>query len=216
MSLAQLFYTKETFRERVRKWRHACFRRRRELSRERRFALEALEPRLLLSATPTEVVTPQPIEPAAVTVQQGNISSLDVDLNGTADALTDGLLIVRYLFGFPGTALTNGVVDPAGQRTDPTAITTYLDGFKTTMLDVDQNGHADALTDGLLIVRNLFGFTGSTLTTGVVDPGGQRTSSTAISTFLDNMNPARELVAPLVTAGLQQVTGLRPTDTITF
>jgi hypothetical protein len=34
-------------------------------------------------------------------VPQGNLPSLDVDLNGTADALTDGLLIVRYLFGLP-------------------------------------------------------------------------------------------------------------------
>src|SRR5690349_13909167 len=197
MTLAHLFYVKETFRERVRKWRHASFRQRTQLRRERRFALEALEPRVLLSATPNEAVTAQqPIEPAAVTVPQGNLPSLDVDLNGAADALTDGLLIVRYLFGFTGTALTNGVVDPAGHRTDPTAITTYLDGLKNNVLDVDQNTHADALTDGLLIVRNLFGFTGTTLTSGVVDPGGQRTSPTAISTFLDNMNPARELVAP--------------------
>src|SRR5690348_12009243 len=167
MSLATLFYLKETFRSHVRQWRCAHFRRRDQLKRAPRFTVEALEPRVLLSATPSELVTTQqPIEPAAVTVPQGNLPSLDVDLNGTADALTDGLLIVRYLFGFTGTALTNGVVDPAGHRTDPTAITTYLDGIKNTMLDVDLNGHADALTDGLLIVRNLFGFTGSALTTG--------------------------------------------------
>jgi hypothetical protein len=84
------------------------------------------------------------------------------------------------------------------------------------VLDVDQNTHADALTNGLLIVRNLFGFTGTTLTNGVVHPAGQRTNFTAISTFLDNMNPARELVAPLVTARLQQDTGLSATDTLTF
>jgi hypothetical protein len=215
MSLAKLFYVKETFRSHVRQWQHAYFHRRRQVRRERRFALEALEPRLLLSATPTEVVATQPIEAAAVTVPQGNLPSIDVDLNGTADALTDGLLIVRYLFGFTGTALTNGLVDPGGGRTDPTAIKQYLDSIRST-LDVDLNRSADALSDGIVIVRNLFGFTGNALTNGVVDPGGGRTDPTAISTFLDNMNPARELVAPLVTAGLQQDTGLSATDTLTF
>src|ERR1051326_8857314 len=116
MSLATLFYLKETFRSHVRQWQQACWRRRTQLKRAPRFTLETLEPRVLLSATPTEVVTTQPIEAAAVTVPQGSLPSLDVDLNGTADALTDGLLIVRYLFGFTGTALTNGVVDPAGHR----------------------------------------------------------------------------------------------------
>lgn len=66
MSLAQLFYAKETFRERVRQWRQACFRNASRLSRSSRdsrlthhpsqFSLEALEPRVLLSATPTEAV----------------------------------------------------------------------------------------------------------------------------------------------------------------
>jgi hypothetical protein len=39
-------------------------------------------------------------------IQEG----LDVDGNGLTDALTDELLIIRYLFGFSGTALTGGAV----------------------------------------------------------------------------------------------------------
>src|SRR5690348_16538005 len=161
MSLAELFSAKQAFRkaEKVR-------RRLRRTTRPSALLFEPLEPRVLLSATPNDVVAPQDLTTAAVTGSPNALPNLDVDLNGHADALTDGLLIVRYLFGFTGTALTNGVVDPTGQRTDPTAITTYLNGIKNTMLDVDLNGHADALTDGLLIVRNLFGFTGSALTTG--------------------------------------------------
>jgi hypothetical protein len=46
-----------------------------------RFQLEALEPRLLLSATPTEVVVNQVLEPAAITVPAGSLPNLDVDLN---------------------------------------------------------------------------------------------------------------------------------------
>jgi len=234
MSLAQLFFMKETFREQVRRWRQACFRKRSALSTQHsafgsshpsrltslasRFTLEALEPRLLLSATPTEVVSPQEtvlLEPSAVTVPAGSLPSLDVDLNGQADALSDGILIIRHLFGFTGTALADGVVDPAGQRTDPTAIQNYLTSIRSA-LDVDLNQNADALSDGIMIIRSLFGFTGTALTSGAIDPAGQRTDPAVIATFLNNMNPQRELVAPLMTAGLQQDTGISTTDAITF
>jgi hypothetical protein len=66
------------------------------------------------------------------------------------DALTDGLLVIRYLFGLTGTALTNGALGGSATRTDPTAIKTYLDSVRP-QLDID--GSADALTDGLLIIR---------------------------------------------------------------
>ena len=37
---------------------------------------------------------------------------LDIDCNGEADALTDGLMIMRYLFGInEGTSLTDNAVD---------------------------------------------------------------------------------------------------------
>jgi hypothetical protein len=41
-------------------------------------------------------------------------------------------------------------------------------GDNMAVLDVDGNGVADALTDGLLIIRHLFGFTGNTLIDGAV------------------------------------------------
>ena len=43
----------------------------------------------------------------------------DIDANGEVDALTDGLLILRYLFGLEGDTLINGVV--AGDATRKTA-----------------------------------------------------------------------------------------------
>ena len=226
MSLAQLFFMKETFRESVRHWRQSCFRQRSNsspvthhasclTSLASRFTLEALEPRLLLSATPTEVIATQTLEPAAIMVPAGALPSLDVDLNGQADALSDGILIIRHLFGFTGTALTDGVVDPVGQRTDPIAIQSYLNSI-ITALDVDLNQNADALSDGIVIIRSLFGFSGNALTDGAIDPGGQRTDPTVITTFLANMNPHRELIAPLMTAGLEQDTGLSASDAITF
>ena len=36
--------------------------------------------------------------------------TLDVDGNGSIDALTDGLIVVRAMLGFTGSAVTNGAV----------------------------------------------------------------------------------------------------------
>ena len=92
--------------------------------------------------------------------------SLDVDCNGSCDALTDGIIMLRYLFGFQGDALTDGALGSGAQMTDPSDITEMLDGLRESMLDVDDNGNADALTDGILILRYLFGFQGTALIEG--------------------------------------------------
>ena len=47
-------------------------------------------------------------------VQNGQSSeadfSFDIDGDGETEALTDGLLVLRYLFGFSGTTLSEGAV----------------------------------------------------------------------------------------------------------
>jgi hypothetical protein len=55
---------------------------------------------------------------------------LDVDGDGSLDALTDGLLVLRYTFGFRGATLVTGAVDLAGcTRCDAGAIESYLGGL---------------------------------------------------------------------------------------
>jgi hypothetical protein len=52
---------------------------------------------------------------------------LDIDADGSVGALTDGLLVLRYLFGLTGASLVDGAVNVAGcQRCDASAIETYL------------------------------------------------------------------------------------------
>ena len=53
-------------------------------------------------------------------------STLDIDGNGIPDALTDGLLIVRYLFGLRGNALITGAVAPLAPRSTFEAIQAYI------------------------------------------------------------------------------------------
>lgn len=142
--------------------------------------------------------------------------SLDVDQNGIADAFTDGFLIFRYLFNISGPSLVEGVIDPSGSRTAPNLITSYLDSVRTSLLDVDGNNQADAFTDGMLILRYLFGFKGESLTRGVVDPAGSRTEPQVIIDFLDNFNPNFDHNPPEVVAGLNNDTGTSETDGLTF
>jgi hypothetical protein len=117
-------------------------------------------------------------------------TNLDVDANGEATALTDGVLIVRYLFGATGTQLTDGVLGSGATRTDSAEIIAFLEPGLTTMLDVDANGEAGALTDGLLIVRYLFGVTGTQLTDSLLGTGATRTDPVEIIAFLDGFLPA--------------------------
>ncbi|MBC6420352.1 MAG: hypothetical protein GDA43_05175 [Hormoscilla sp. SP5CHS1] len=63
----------------------------------------------------------------AVQFPTGLIVNLDVNNNGQTDALTDGSLIMRYLFGFGGDTLINGSLGPDADRTTASEIINYLD-----------------------------------------------------------------------------------------
>lgn len=106
-------------------------------------------------------------------------SALDIDANGTFEPLTDGILLIRTLFGFSGSAVTNGALGIGATRTDPVAIVAHVSG-NTSAFDVDRNNVVEPLTDGVLIARYLFGFRGNSLIAGSVGVGATATTSTAI------------------------------------
>jgi len=54
--------------------------------------------------------------------------SLDVDGNNSVDALTDGMLLLRAMIGFTGTAVTGGAIGPGASRGDWDAIRAHLNG----------------------------------------------------------------------------------------
>jgi hypothetical protein len=113
---------------------------------------------------------------------------IDIDGNNGYDALTDGLLMIRYLFGLTGTALTNGALDGAATRTDPAAIKERLDNTRP-LLDIDGSGQPDALTDGLLMIRYLFGLRGDALIAGALDPLATRKTALDIEAYLQTLMP---------------------------
>ena len=85
-----------------------------------------------------------------------------------AQPLTDGLLVIRHLFGFSGDSLTSGAVSgEAGQRCLRQRLRGYLTDAES-QLDIDGDGESKPLTDGLLLIRYLFGFSGDSLTSGAI------------------------------------------------
>ena len=56
-------------------------------------------------------------------------SVFDVDADGQIKALTDGLIIIRYLFGFSGDALVAGALTGEGERNTAEEIEEHLDQF---------------------------------------------------------------------------------------
>jgi hypothetical protein len=120
----------------------------------------------------------------------GPIANLDVDGNGSADALTDGILILRYLFNPAGPWSLTDAVGTGASRTDRAAIRDHLDRGVNGLLDVDGNGRADALTDGILILRYLFAPSGQWNFVDAVGPGASRTSREAIQSYLQQYDPA--------------------------
>ena len=51
-------------------------------------------------------------------------------------------------------------------------------------LDLDDNGHVDRATDGLLLLRSLLGLRGAALTASALGPGARRTDPEAIRTYV--------------------------------
>lgn len=115
--------------------------------------------------------------------------SLDVDGNNVADVLSDGLLMIRYLSSLDGAALVNRAIGTGTpSRTTPDAVLQYLNNLRP-LLDVDGNGLVDAQTDGLMLLRYLFGLRGDTLVAGALGVGARRTTASEIGTYIGAQLP---------------------------
>ena len=109
---------------------------------------------------------------AANTVEQ---PSMDIDGNGEYDALTDGLVLLRGMFGFDGDTLIAGVIASDATYTSSADIELRIESLGARA-DIDGDGQIGALTDGLLILRYLFGFRDDVLIGGVVASNATRIS----------------------------------------
>ncbi|WP_280801465.1 Calx-beta domain-containing protein, partial [Anabaenopsis tanganyikae] len=116
--------------------------------------------------------------------------NLDIDGNGQINALSDGIMVVRFLFGtaFSGDKLTDGAIAANATR-NLTEIREYLqEAVDNKYLDIDGNGQINALSDGIMVVRFLFGtaFSGDRLTDGAIAANATR-GLTEIQEYLSQL-----------------------------
>ena len=114
--------------------------------------------------------------------------TIDIDGNGQYDALTDGLLLLRGMFGLTGDALVAGAVASDAIYVESVDIESQI-ATLGDRLDIDGNGQVDALTDGLLILRYLFGLEGDALIKGVIAADATITSAADVEACFDTLMP---------------------------
>ena len=113
----------------------------------------------------------------------------DIDGSNQVDALGDGLLVMRYLFDFEGAALTADALNEASTKSDPTEIQIHIQN-QEMQLDIDGDNQREALSDGLLLIRYLFEFRGSSLIEGAVSAGATRHTAEQIEAYIAARLPA--------------------------
>ena len=114
------------------------------------------------------------------------VSALDIDGDGEVYPLTDGLLLLRSLFGLTGDALISGVISEDAMYTSAEEITHRI-GMLLETIDIDGDGNVEPLTDGLIVLRYLFGLTGDALLNGVLGSEATNTSSILIEGKLNDL-----------------------------
>ena len=96
-------------------------------------------------------------------VTQGCV--LDVDGNLAISATTDGLMLLRAMLGLTGTAVTAGATATGAPRTTWAQIAPFV---HLAALDIDGNGATAPASDGVMLLRAMFGLTGTAVTNGAV------------------------------------------------
>ena len=113
---------------------------------------------------------------------------MDLDGNTKYDALSDGMLLVRSMFGLEGDVLINGSIASDAAYISSTDILNRIE-LLGDLRDIDGNGDIDALTDGLLVVRHLFGLEGEALIAGVIAENATRVTAAEIEIYLEILAP---------------------------
>lgn len=100
---------------------------------------------------------------SVIGVTQGCV--LDIDGNQIISATSDGLMLLRAMLGLTETAVTQGASVPGAPRTTWQQIAPYV---HLAALDVDASGSTSPASDGVMLLRAMFGLTGTAVTNGAV------------------------------------------------
>ena len=123
--------------------------------------------------------------------ENNQILNWDFDANGETDALTDGLLLLRYAFGLRDDSLTNGAVALNSVLTAEQIMDSM--NSVSNIADIDGNGEIDALTDGLLLLRYLFGLLDDSLVSGSLAIDATRSTADQIEQYIASHMPSQPM-----------------------
>lgn len=112
----------------------------------------------------------------------------DFDEDGNADALTDGLLLMRYLFELRGTSLTEAAI-AENSAVSTQKVEQNVAASAISFADIDGDGNVDALTDGLLLLRYLFELRGTALTEMAIAENASRSSASVVHIYINSFMP---------------------------
>ena len=100
--------------------------------------------------------------------------------------------MLRYSFGIRGGDLTDGATSPDS----PLSLADIEEKISSTqsILDIDGDGSEDALTDGLLLLRYLFGLADDSLVSGAVSLSATRSTVSEISQYITDHMPGSNVV----------------------
>ena len=121
-----------------------------------------------------------------VTVVSNDIS-WDFDQSGNFDALTDGLLLLRYTFGLRSDSLTSGAISAESALSQAEVESNIEQAL--SIADIDNSGEVDALTDGLLLIRYAFGARGGSLISNAISTQGLRNTASDIEAYIESHMP---------------------------
>jgi hypothetical protein len=115
-------------------------------------------------------------------------ASWDFDGNGQADALTDGLMMLRYYFGLRGDSVTLSAMATDSPLSSDEVVAEIEAAHD--IADIDDDGKVEALTDALMLLRYLFGLEGEMITNQAVGQNANRSSHEAIQAYIEGYMPA--------------------------
>jgi hypothetical protein len=116
-----------------------------------------------------------------------NDHSWDFDRSGNFDALTDGLLLLRYTFGLRSDSLTSGAISAESTLSQAEVESNIEQAL--SIADIDNSGAVDALTDGLMLLRYAFGLRGESLISGAVSTQSLRNTASDIEAYIESHMP---------------------------
>jgi beta-glucanase (GH16 family) len=122
----------------------------------------------------------------------GNNADTDDDNDTVIDSLDAFSLIATESVDTDG----DGIGDNADTDDDGDGVLDSLDSYPLdadnqplSLMDIDGNGQVDGLTDAMLVLRYVFGFTGEALINGAVADDATRSSVAEIEAHLESLMP---------------------------